>query len=168
MHAPVIIAAGTADDIPELQRLADEIWHRHYPGIISSAQIDYMLATGYSTEALAKLVSLPTAGIALAKRAAEAIGFVAWYPVPAAGTMKLDKLYVLPQHHGAGAGRALIEHVVAQARASGCRAVSLNVNRGNVGAIGAYERCGFEIRDRGDFPIGNGFVMEDFIMTRDL
>ena len=44
--------------------------------------------------------------------------------------------------------------------------MSLNVNRANVKAVRAYERCGFTIRERGDFPIGNGFVMEDFIMVR--
>ena len=46
--------------------------------------------------------------------------------------------------------------------------MTLNVNRKNTGAIRAYERCGFEIRERGDFPIGDGFVMEDFIMVRDI
>ena len=40
--------------------------------------------------------------------------------------------------------------------------------RGNAGSIRAYERCGFVISERGDFPIGNGYVMEDFIMVRQL
>ncbi len=34
--------------------------------------------------------------------------------------MKLDKLYVLPEHHGEGVGRALIEHVVMRAGRCGC------------------------------------------------
>jgi len=42
------------------------------------------------------------------------------------------------------------------------------VNRDNAKAIRAYERCGFAIRERGDFAIGEGFVMEDFIMVRAL
>jgi diamine N-acetyltransferase len=49
-----------------------------------------------------------------------------------------------------------------------CASVALQVNRRNAGAISAYERCGFAIRERGDFPIGDGFVMEDFVMARDL
>ena len=57
---------------------------------------------------------------------------------------------------------------MAWARAAGTRAVKLNVNRGNVRAIAAYERCGFAIRESGDFPIGDGFVMEDYIMVRDI
>ena len=166
-RSAITVAAGTAADIASVQRLADEIWHRHYPGIISDEQIDYMLARGYSREALARFVAAADAGLALAKRGGRTLGFAAWYRT-GDGQTKLDKLYVLPEHHRAGVGRMLIDHVVAWARAAGCRSVTLNVNRNNEGAIRAYERCGFAIRERGDYPIGGGFVMEDFIMVCDI
>jgi ribosomal protein S18 acetylase RimI-like enzyme len=165
-HFAVIAAA--AGDLPLIARLAHEIWHRHYPGIIPIAQIDYMLAHGYSLDVLSKYLDMADAGLALARRNGTDVGFVGWYALEPGRTMKLDKLYVLPEHHGAGIGRALIEHVVARAREAGCAAVSLNVNRNNVDAVRTYERCGFAIRERGDFAIGNGFVMEDFIMVRDV
>jgi GNAT superfamily N-acetyltransferase len=165
LATPVVIVAAEATDIPLVGRLARDIWHRHYPGIISREQIDYMLASGYSHEALLRYLTEPGAGLALARRGAPAVGFIGWYRLDA-DTMKLDKLYVLPEHHGEGIGRALIEHVVARARDAGCPMVKLNVNRRNTPAIEAYERCGFAIRERGDFPIGDGFVMEDFVMVR--
>jgi GNAT superfamily N-acetyltransferase len=165
--AAVSIAAASAGDLALVRRLADSIWHRVYPGIIPIEQIDYMLARGYSDEALARFVAADDAGLALAQRDGNAVGFVAWYRVDRS-TTKLDKLYVLPEHHGAGVGRLLIEHVVAWARAAGTRTVELNVNRANVRAVAAYERCGFAIRERGDFPIGCGFVMEDYILARDV
>jgi diamine N-acetyltransferase len=161
-----IVAAGSAD-LPLVEHLAREIWHRHYPGIISPAQIDYMLARGYSREALMRFLTEPGAGLALARRGEPAVGFVGWHPV-GGDTTKLDKLYVLPEHHGEGIGRMLIEHVAARARAAGCTALTLNVNRRNARAIGAYRRCGFTVRERGDFAIGDGFVMEDFVMSREL
>jgi diamine N-acetyltransferase len=164
---PVDVVAAESADVPLVGRLARDIWHRHYPGIIAHEQIDYMLELGYSREALMHYLTQPDAGLALARRGGPAIGFVGWYQADA-DTMKLDKLYVLPERQGEGIGRTLIEHVMARARAAGCAAVTLNVNRGNELAIGAYERCGFAIRARGDYPIGNGFVMEDFIMVRDL
>jgi diamine N-acetyltransferase len=168
VQTDIVIAAARVEDIPEVQRLANDVWRRHYPGIISDAQIDYMLATGYSVAALEKFFILPGAGLALARTHARAVGLAAWYPLREPREMKLDKLYVLPEHQHAGIGRALIEHVAARARASHLRAVTLNVNRRNVTAIAAYERCSFRIRARGDFPIGNGFVMEDYVMVRDL
>jgi diamine N-acetyltransferase len=168
VSSAVTICAAHELDIREIQRLAEEIWRRYYPGIISEAQIDYMLGIGYSASALGKFFTVPDAGAAIARNDAGPVGFAAWCPLDAKRALKLDKLYVLPQHHGAGIGRKLIEHVASRARAGGYPAVTLNVNRGNAKAIAAYERCGFTIRERGDFPIGNGFVMEDYVMVREL
>ena len=168
VSSAVTLCPADERGIPEIQRLADEIWRRHYPGIISDGQIEYMLATGYSTSALRKFFILPDAGAAIARKDGSSIAFAAWYPIGTSSMLKLDKLYVLPQHQRGGAGRALIEYVVARARAGNYEAVTLNVNRGNATAIAAYERCGFSIRERGDFPIGGGFVMEDYVMVRDL
>jgi ribosomal protein S18 acetylase RimI-like enzyme len=164
---PLTITAAQAAQIPMVQRLARQIWHRHYPSILSVAQIEYMLDRGYSHEALLRFVEERDAGLALAGTRGDVIGFAAWYRVDAT-TSKLDKLYVLPQHHRLGIGRALIEHVGVHAKTAGSGSLTLNVNRGNALAIRAYERCGFTIRAQGDFPIGGGFVMEDFIMVRKL
>jgi ribosomal protein S18 acetylase RimI-like enzyme len=155
-------------DIARVQQLAHAVWHAHYPGILSAAQIDYMLERGYARDVLATFVTDPTRGLALAEEGAQPLGFAAWYPPAQPRTMKLDKLYVLPAVHRRGVGRALIEHVAAAARRAGCDTLVLNVNRGNTVALRAYERCGFAIRETGDFPIGNGFVMEDYVMARAL
>jgi ribosomal protein S18 acetylase RimI-like enzyme len=168
MQSTVVIAAASAADIPVVQRLAGAIWRQHYPGILSVEQIEYMLAQSYSYAALERFVTAADAGLALARVDGEAAGFAAWYRTETPTTVKLDKLYVLLQFQGEGLGRTLIDVVAAQARTRGCDEVTLNVNRGNAGAIRAYERCGFVIRARGDFPIGAGFVMEDFIMVRAL
>ena len=144
------------------------MWRAHYPGIISAEQIDYMLARGYAREALAPFVVEPQSGIALAERGGELLGFAAWLPADARDALKLDKLYVRPRHHGEGIGSALVDHVADVARAGGRSRLVLNVNRRNDAAIRWYERSGFVVRERGDFPIGNGFVMEDFIMEKPL
>ncbi|HSC98825.1 MAG TPA: hypothetical protein VLI21_07980, partial [Casimicrobiaceae bacterium] len=98
MPSAVTLTVADAADIPQIQRLADEIWRRHYPGIISDAQIDYMLATGYSNEALTDILRTFEGGLALAHRDGRAVGFGAWRPVARSREMKLEKLYVLPQH----------------------------------------------------------------------
>lgn len=168
MQPDVTIEPASIDDVPRVQRLANDIWRRHYPGILSRAQIEYMLHRGYSREALLPFIGTADAGLATAARNGAAIGFIAWYKPDARPVMKLDKLYVLPENHGEGVGRALIEHVLERATAAGCSSVTLNVNRRNARSIRAYERSGFDIRGSGDFPIGDGFVMEDFIMVREL
>jgi ribosomal protein S18 acetylase RimI-like enzyme len=159
--------AGLAD-LGHVAALADETWRRHYPGILSDEQIDYMLARGYAREALAAFVVEPRSGIVLAERGGDLVGFAAWLPADARDALKLDKLYVRPREHGTGIGNALVDHVADIARADGCTRLVLNVNRHNDASIRWYERRGFVVRERGDFPIGNGFVMEDFIMERSL
>jgi GNAT superfamily N-acetyltransferase len=159
--------AGLAD-LASVAALADETWRQHYPGILSDAQIDYMLARGYARDALAPFVLEPQSGIALAERGGELLGFAAWQPTDARDALKLDKLYVQPRHHGEGIGSALLNHIADVARAAGCMRLVLNVNRRNDASIRWYERRGFVVRERGDFPIGNGFVMEDFIMEKPL
>jgi GNAT superfamily N-acetyltransferase len=164
----VDIAAASHDDIPVVQDLAHRIWHRHYPGIITVEQIDYMLARGYATAELSRFLGTAGAGLALARVEGTPVGFAAWYRTSEPATSKLDKLYVLPEQHGRGIGRRLIAHVEACARADGSRTLLLNVNKHNASSIGAYERCGFAVRDEVVVDIGNGFVMDDYVMAKAL
>ena len=156
------------DELPLVQRLADVVWRAHYPGIITDAQIDYMLARGYAPEALMRFLDAPPAGIALARIDGIPVGFVAWCPAEDRGTMKLDKLYVDPAHQARGVGRRLIERVESAARAAGCARVVLNVNKRNTKSIAAYERCGFARREAVVVDIGEGFVMDDYVLEKTL
>jgi len=162
------IVAGTHADIPAVQRLADVVWRAYYPGIIPQPQIDYMLARGYSDEALAKFVRDGGAGLALARVDGALVGFAAWHRHREPATTKLDKLYVLPEQHGHSLGRALIAYVEAAARRDGARTLILNVAKRNVKATAAYVACGFATREATVIDIGNGFFMDDYVMAKAL
>jgi len=162
------IVPAREDELPKVARLAAIVWRRHYPGIITEAQIDYMLARGYALPVLKRYLGETGSGLTLAKHDDVAVGFAAHLLAEDPQTMKLDKLYVLQEYQGQRAGRRLIDHVVAAAGQAGCTKVVLNVNRDNAQAIRAYERCGFAIREQVDVPIGNGFMMEDYVMERTL
>ena len=164
VHAPTI-ANATHADIAAVRKLAREIWHRHYPGIIGVEQIDYMLERGYSDEALSRFLREPGAGLVLAKLDAP-VGFAAWHRAEAPATTKLDKLYVLAACRRKGVGRRLVEHVAARAREDGARALVLNVNKRNATAIAAYAACGFAVRESVVVDIGGGFVMDDHLMSK--
>ena len=81
----------------------------------------------------------------------------------------LEKLYVMPAGRNSGLGRRLFDRVAEEAcsMAGGPCLLELNVNRSNP-AVSFYEHLGMR-RDRsGDFPIGHGFFMNDYIMAIDL
>ena len=82
----------------------------------------------------------------------------------------LEKLYVLPQYQKTGLGKILFDEVVTRARQAAGGAsfrIELNVNRENP-SLGFYEHIGMHKDRQGDFPIGDGFYMNDYIMAIDL
>jgi ribosomal protein S18 acetylase RimI-like enzyme len=169
MREPLIeIRSARQDELPVVQRLAHAIWHAHYPGIITAEQIDYMLARGYAIEALAEFVGNPDRGLELALVGGEVAGFAAWYRIGDSAEAKLDKLYVLQSRQRSGLGVQLIARVAEKAHATGVAALILNVNKNNTQAIRAYERYGFATREAVVVDIGNGFVMDDYVMARNL
>ncbi|MDI1459989.1 GNAT family N-acetyltransferase [Catellatospora sp. KI3] len=76
------------------------------------------------------------------------VGFATVAVVPASLTLGtvwlLRDLWVDPGHRGAGHGRALVGHVLAEARADGARRVSLTTEHDNAAAQALYRSLGFE------------------------
>ena len=159
------LAALVAAEVDELISLAGAIWRAHYPAIISSAQIEYMLAQRYTPAVVhAELASddvwwdrVRINGIMTAFSSCL---------LTDAGDMKLDKLYVDPAYQRRGLGGLLIGQACKLARASGCRRLMLAVNKRNASAIDAYKKQGFEIVESVVKDIGGGFVMDDYLMSR--
>jgi len=81
-------------------------------------------------------------------------------------TVKLHKLYLLPEYHGKGIGALALARVEKVARKAGAHTIVLNVNKRNAKAIRAYERAGWRISEEVVNDIGNGYVMDDFVMTK--
>lgn len=76
----------------------------------------------------------------------------------------LQKLYVMPEFQGRGLGRQLFRTVLdnlESANPGGFR-MELNVNRNNP-AVTFYEHLGLTRDRQGDFPIGKGWFMNDYI-----
>jgi len=163
---PIAIVPARPDELSAVQRLAGIIWRAHYPGIITTEQIDYMLERGYALDALGSFLARRDRGLELAKVDFELAGFAAWYVTDDPGEAKLDKLYVLQDYQRHGLGGRLIERVAALARDAGAAMLILNVNKNNVQAIRAYEKRGFAIREAVVVDIGNGFVMDDYVMAK--
>lgn len=102
----------------------------------------------------------------------EGRGYASARPVGAAddGTPRyhLEKLYVMPEARKTGLGRELFDTICGWVTSREPRALlELNVNRSNP-ALGFYERLGMARARSGDFPIGNGFYMNDYIMALEL
>ena len=163
----VQIISADEEHLPAIAELARLIWHEFYPGIITREQIDYMLAKMYSLETLrAELQD----GIHYERLLIDEnlSGFASFGPTERADVIKLHKLYLDPKQHGHGFGSALLKHCENEARKLGAKRLLLNVNKHNVKAMTMYQRNGFRIADSVVLDIGNGFVMDDYVMSKRL
>jgi GNAT superfamily N-acetyltransferase len=167
MKSPVILPAAESD-LPALAELAGVIWRQYYPGIISQEQIEYMLQQMYSLDTLGG--ELRRQGVRFYRLLFEErlIGFASIGPTQVPATMKLHKLYLLPDFHGRGLGGKLLNHCEQEAVRLGASKLILSVNKGNHRAITAYKRNGFAMERSVVTEIGGGFVMDDFIMAKSL
>ena len=154
-------------DVEAVAALAHEVWHAHYPGIISDAQIEYMLAQRYGSAVIRGELARPGVWWFAGREDGVLAAYMA-LQLEAPGVIKIDKLYVKPALQRRGHGGRLLHHAAAVARRAGCPGLVLAVNRGNARAIAAYRKYGFTVREAVVKDIGGGFVMDDYVMVKTL
>ncbi len=161
------IVVATKEQLPIIQQLAHDIWPETYGGIISEGQIAYMLDMMYSIPALERQLESNKIFI-LFQEEGNNLGFAS-YELNAEGSpkAKIHKLYVLPQTQGKGIGKQLLGYMAEKARENQNTALYLTVNKNNK-ARDFYERMGFEVTREAIFDIGQGYVMDDYIMEKPL
>jgi diamine N-acetyltransferase len=159
------IVPATDQDLAAISTLAGAIWRTYYPAILSTEQIEYMLVKMYSHETLRRELQ---SGIECFRLFTddEFIGFASIGRIDSANTFKLHKLYLSPHWHRLGLGKSLLKYCECRAQDLGGTHLVLNVNKQNQRAIAVYRNCGFQITDSLVIDIGNGFVMDDFVMEK--
>jgi ribosomal protein S18 acetylase RimI-like enzyme len=80
-------------------------------------------------------------------------------------TAELSKIYVLPDHHGAGTSRLLMEAAIDAAQARGAAAVWLGVNQENERAQKFYAKSGFTRVGTKRFLVGDRYE-HDYVFER--
>jgi len=164
---PQIIPAGN-EHLPAIAELAGVIWRACYPGIITRTQIDYMLGRMYALDVLSDEIHSQSIRYDQLIVDGRLAGFASYGPTTEPGVTKLHKLYLLPELHGCGLGSRLLQHVEREVRTTGARRLVLSVNKRNAKAIAAYRRNGFAVAESVVMDISNGFVMDDYVMAKDL
>ena len=155
-------------ELPRVSQLAHLIWPRVYPHIISGAQIRHMLARFYEVPAMGAEMEQRGTVYALIEVDGREVGYLSFDFIPREKGVFLNKLYLLPEFHGLGAGALALDWVGRQARRQGLRFIRLRVNRHNAPAVRAYLRSGFTFLKDDCQEIGGGFVMDDFVMEKAL
>ncbi|OQK15614.1 hypothetical protein AU255_15435 [Methyloprofundus sedimenti] len=157
----------THDEIERVVDLAYEIWNAHYLPIIGQKQIDYMLDTFQSKAAINEQIATGYKYF-LVQHNQHSAGYFALGPGGDLANRQISKLYIKLDQQGLGVGTATISFIEAFCRDLGVKNIWLTVNQHNIRSIRFYEQRGYRnvgclIQD-----IGNGFVMEDYKMLKNL
>lgn len=159
---------ATLADCELIQTLARQIFPITYQEILTPEQIDYMMEWMYSLDNIRKQMEEEGHVYFLAYDESKIAGYVSVQP-QGEDVFHLQKIYVLPSYQGAHCGSFLFREAIKyikEVHPTPCL-MELNVNRHNK-ALNFYERMGMRKLREGDFEIGNGYYMNDYIMGMEI
>lgn len=161
-----IVGCTTKDQLKELAILANTIWHEYFTDLISEEQIDYMVERFQSYDAIEKAMKEEGYVYFLAYEQHELIGYCGVKPEEK--RLFLSKLYLRKDMRGKGLSSTLLKKAIQFAQEQNLRAIYLTCNKYNQHSLDVYHAKGFYDIDAVTTDIGNGFVMDDYILQLDL
>lgn len=155
-------------DTPLIKELAQEIFRHTYKDILSAEQTDYMMEWMYSQESLYRQIVEEGHIYHIVYLNGEAVGY---FSLQQQGERlwHLQKIYLRPGEQGKSVGKQMFFRAIEYIKEHSAlpATMELNVNRHNT-AVAFYEKMGMHKASQGDFPIGNGYYMNDFIMAMEI
>ena len=140
-----------------------------YPNVINTQTGGYHgNAAEYTRLALAKQIENKEQLFYLILDSESTIGFIGIeHNYKNEAITKIHKIYLLPETQGKGYGKIVFESIEKFALENKSNELLLNVNRFNT-ALNFYKKLGFEIKETVDIEIGNGYLMEDYVMGKQI
>lgn len=148
-------------DLSIVEDIAREVWTEAYEGVVPRAQTDYMVEKFQTVPALREQISRGYTYLLVTVNGTPA-GYCGY--VPDDRGLFLSKIYIRKEFRGTGLSSRLFDILRVTARTMGKDRVHLTVNRDNARAIAVYEHEGFSVSGTADTDIGEGFVMNDYLM----
>ena len=167
MNSSFIIRNADEKDVLLIREIAYKVWPDVYTSILPEGQVTYMLGLIYSEESLKNQLLQLHHHFLILEQGGQAAGFAS-YSKEGDHLFKLNKLYVLTALQGKGAGGMLLNRVIEDIKKVNANALMLTVNRNNLNAKTFYEKRGFIVSREMRIDIGNGYIMDDFIMELQL
>ena len=164
-----MIPVTTEDQIDALCKIAEQVWHLTYDPLLPTGQVEYMLEKFQSPYAVKNQMKNMNYRYYMAVVDGENAGFIGFSPrYEGREEMFLSKVYLLPGFRGQGIVREMFGLVEEETRRENLSKIRLTVNKENTHAVEVYGHYGFYTAEKVVTDIGNGYVMDDFIMVKEL
>ena len=182
------VPVETEEQLRQLAAMAKDIWQEYWPSHIGQAQTDYMVAKFQTLDVIREDIAnnhneywlirvadeMTPPELDDPKDAPQAtesnevlgryVGYTGGHEEPETNRFFISKIYVYEDQRGKGYGSRTVDFYRSLCRERGLRAMYLTVNKHNDLAIRAYRGKGFETIDSVETDIGEGFIMDDYIM----
>lgn len=160
----------TLEEQEALAQLADEIWHEYWPAIIGAEQTDYMVEQFQSLDAIKRDMAEHAYEYWFVKAADDGrvVGFTGGHNDEDGKRFYISKIYLKSSERGKHFTSDIIAFYTDLCRERGLDAMYLNVNKYNELGIRAYQGKGFVTIESVVNDIGSGFVMDDYVMQKDV
>lgn len=155
--------AADDSDLAAIAGLADEIWHQHFQTILSPEQIDYMVEKFQSYPALKSQVEEEGYEYYQTLVDGTLAGYIGIHPETDA--LFLSKLYLHKDYRGRHIATQAFHFLTDLCKKRGLKKIWLTCNKHNDSSLAVYHHLGFQVTDTQEADIGNGFIMDDYIMT---
>ena len=153
------------DLVPLLSFFAKDVFIDYYTNLIGKPQANYMADLFLSQEAIQNLIN-NGAIFKLVLDNNEPIGFIEY--IKEKDKVFLSKFYVRKDKRNKGIGRFMLNDCIEYTKNNNLNMIYLTVNKGNSQSIKKYDHIGFKRIDDVVNDIGNGYVMDDYIMQLEL
>ncbi len=159
-------AVKTDSEINQVIKLAQVIWNEHYPSIIGSDQVKYMLKNFHTKKAIKQQMTHENYQYYIIQNHEGNCGYIGFQITENA--LFLSKLYVLFEKRGHGLGWKSIQFPKEIALKNAVPHILLTVNKYNKNSISAYYKHGFIKTNEMCVDIGGGYFMDDYELRLDL
>lgn len=160
-----IIPVTNMELIYSVSAVADDIWHEHFTPIIGEEQVDYMLEKFLSPDALTEQLDSGYEYFLFSYEYTFA-GFAAIHERD--GSLFLSKLYVHEDFRGKGISSYMLQNFIEICKTRNLNKIWLTCNRHNTTTLAIYDHLGFKIVREEVTDIGNGFVMDDYVLEYEI
>ena len=158
------IKAATAKDAKLIEKIAAPIWRQHYQPIIGLEQVEYMLNKFQSEAAISEQIA-GNANYFIVYNNNQPAGYFSL--IEKESSLFISKFYLDLNSRGQGIAHQMLSKINQIAFDTGIHQLELTVNKFNP-AYQAYLKLGFKNIRSVQVDIGEGYIMDDYVMIKTL
>lgn len=160
------IPVVTDEQITNLAFIADTVWHEWFQTILSLEQIDYMVQKFQSFQAMKEQITKEGYEYYFLNVNGINVGYIGIHVEPDTGKLFLSKIYILKSFRGHRYASEAFEFLEGMCQGLNLNSIYLTVNKYNENSINVYTKRGFQNIKAQITDIGNGYVMDDYVMEK--